>query len=568
MNTIINKELEEIISSLTSQLSIEQIFYWNYERDGKKLHVLQIHLESNNGQLLDRALRICNRAIEPMEDTSVIINYQKDIQKKVNQGLGRFFLNCRPENLIYQNPKSDTAIELPDWSISTIASKSQVYVDKEIEKIRTYEDGYFFYLVKENYPQAAFMLHQMFELIFRAGEQLLIGIERRTHLLSEHLNCIKVYDSKFARLFYPQKQKSTIRSKLDEAYTNIRYDQDYNIDPAQLELAYPWALKGLEYLQKCSEELKAEIEEKLSPEYVRQQKAEQMKEVLRSVSAETSIDKHQELILMALGVYCSLSFVSCFAYKAKQQHWINSMLVEQQKKELHHYYLFVVYDKLELPLPEIQAAVNYLLPENVRVTLLWEEYEQMIKKPEKKPPFYSLALRSDDVWLKKDDELLVADRYPVNKLEIGYIHKLWQNRRSKVLGLFFQKDYILDEPVYEAVCYTMGIAIEQICLGIIHAYMQYQPKWYNLNYLMEICDVLCPQVTEVFMRGTENGDRMFRLLVEAQQKFRHSPTYKMDTEALRTIIDVVEQFASLADKCVNEYLSSFDGREVLSEAVA
>lgn len=568
MNTIINKELEEIISSLTSQLSIEQIFYWNYTRDGKKLKVLQVHLESNNGQMLDRAQRICNKAIEPLEETTVILNYHKDIEKKVDQGLGRLFLNCRRENQVYQNPKSQSPIELPDWPISTIVHRSQAYIDKEIKKIRSYEDGYFFYLVKGNYPQAAFMLHQMFELIFRAAEQLLIGVERRTHLLSEHHNYIKTYDSKFARLFYPQKHKSAIRSKLDEAYSSIRYDQDYTIKSDQLEEAYPWALKGLAYLQVCGEELKAEIEEKLSPEYLRKQKAEQIRERLKVAADGASADRQRELILMALQVYCIPRFVSCFAYRARQQHWVNSMLVEQERKELHHYYLLVVYEKMELSLPEMQSSVNYLLPDNMRVTLLWEEYDQMVKNPQKKPPFYSLALRSDEVWLKKDDEdLLEADRYPVSKIDIEYVDKLWRNRYLKASSLFFQKDYILNEPVYEADCYTIGIAVEQICLGIIHAYMQYQPKWYNLNYLMEVCDALCPQVTEVFMRGTEHGDRMFKLLVETQQKFRYAAGYKIDGESLATITDMVGQFIDLAGDAVSEYLDCFDGAEIRSEAV-
>src|SRR5690606_2449503 len=56
----------------------------------------------------------------------------------------------------------------------------------DIHKINAFRDGSDFYFQKNNYPQAAFLLHQAIELLFRTAERFLVGRSKIEHRLWEH----------------------------------------------------------------------------------------------------------------------------------------------------------------------------------------------------------------------------------------------------------------------------------------------------------------------------------------------------------------------------------------------
>lgn len=108
--------------------------------------------------------------------------------------------------------------------------------NKEHNKALDFQEGAKFYVDKENYPQAAFMLHQAMELAFRTVELISMGKEKICHGILQHQKYIQNFVPELGALFIHENEKETqLLDLLDTAYRNVRYDRDYKISLASIE---------------------------------------------------------------------------------------------------------------------------------------------------------------------------------------------------------------------------------------------------------------------------------------------------------------------------------------------
>src|SRR5690606_34647437 len=83
-------------------------------------------------------------------------------------------------------------------------------------------------------PQTAFMLHQAFELAYRAAERLAMGREKVCHGIGKHQKYIFPFIPELGRVFSAKKELDvSLLHLLDMAYREVRY-RAYDVPPEHI----------------------------------------------------------------------------------------------------------------------------------------------------------------------------------------------------------------------------------------------------------------------------------------------------------------------------------------------
>ena len=104
----------------------------------------------------------------------------------------------------------------------------------ELSKADQFLAGAKFYFKRQNLAHCAFMLHQVFDLTYRAIELLIMGKAKKTHHIQAHQCYIKPYVRPLAELFNQNDEEDIyLLYLLDEAYLAVRYENSYQITEAE-----------------------------------------------------------------------------------------------------------------------------------------------------------------------------------------------------------------------------------------------------------------------------------------------------------------------------------------------
>src|SRR5690606_33500336 len=192
-----------------------------------------------------------------------------------------------------------------------------------------------------------------------------------------HQNYLGTYAPDLDDLFR-RNEREIIVDKLDEAYSSIRYDQDYEIEKEQLHEAAKLADDISKWLARYGLFLLQEIQEKLGPKY------KIVINPLNPTTMNTPINtNHRDLILNALELYCVPANVRCFAYRYTSSRVVNLLDETRLHQEKHHYYLMLVVSEAKISIQHQQSAIKNTLPDFVDITLLPFEQDYFQKRCEK-----------------------------------------------------------------------------------------------------------------------------------------------------------------------------------------
>lgn len=548
--------MNQLIHDLTKRFQIDEIYQWTYHRNGKKYQMLQIHIQPRGRTQMVESRKVIGRIVAEYADVHFSLYYTKEVQRMVDQGLGRFFLICQPENRVFQREDLEEGIRLPKFSPAEIANKTMTYIEAERQKSQAFLEGYHFYLERKNYTQASFMLHQALELTFRVILVMLTGDEKHTHCHFEIIAHLKVFDSKFTWLNKKDMYRESLR-KLNEAYSSSRYDQGFQVGKGQLDVVFQLYEEILTWLDEYQVDVIQEIKQQLSPTYLAQKKIERLKENYVSALEDRKDISHRELIVNALQVFCEPQSVRCFAYRNKQQQCSNLLLVADEKDVMHHYFLFIGVLENSIHTLQLQGMVNQLLPDYLTVTLIVETQENILRHVQQGQLFFCNVLRTGEVWLEeKGCSELDTISIPVPQRSITYLKKQWERklRDAKILyEIEYSCDYDGDERV---LCCASALATERICTGIIRVYLGYYPSVLNLNYLMQFLDLLCPEVTTIFGLHDTKGKERFRLLNNALQDFRYTANYNVCEDKVLVLHEMVSKFIDKSEEFVTKHFEA------------
>lgn len=551
-----NTDINPIIEAILRAVAVDEIYQWTFDHDGKKYQMLQINIASNAGMRYADPRGMINKIVKNHQpDLYIKIHLTHEIQKQLNLGLARTHLIYQPKNRIYQNPVQETPLILPNYTATEIIEKTESYINKEKSKIRSFIDGYNFYLEHKNQAHAAFMLHQAIELSLKTTEHILLNDDRKSHSLIGSIGYLKTFDPKLAKLIDSKEEKQAL-DKIDKAYIDYRYQQDYTIDEDLLETAYQIAINALNWIYDYSNLLFKEIRSQLSPVQTINSPIENCKNNNEIHKQNYCNSNYRDLILNAIERYCTPSLVVCFGYDSDHHKYHNALQRAKNDCITHGYYIFVAYDILSAEINNLTQLITDMLPNNVSLTLALENSAVFSKQLSNGHPFFLSLLKAGDIWLQNtsitniDRENIVAPQ-----LDLDYVHQQWMTRYNNARTLYLPYAEDWSSISIEAVYFMLSQALEQVCLGVINTVLQYKPQRVNLTFLMQLCQLIVPDAYATFCLDHADELNAFKNITEAQQQFRYNANYQANPIAIPRLQELTKTFI---EKCNNEMESHFE----------
>lgn len=534
MTTPLESNLEIIFKHLT----VDEIFRWTYHRNGIEQTIIQVH--THNKQRSRTLRERCERALQPIEDHRFTFYNTKEVQSRINDGLGRLHLNCHPSNRIYLHPEYINSIALPSLSKEELVEQTREYIKRETDKIIAFMEGYHLYYDKEMYPNAAFMLHQALEISLRTAQKLLLGVEERSHSLKQNIDFFKPYDPALGNLLTSKEEEQAI-NRLTESYTGSRYKNNFVLDLQKIAFCKDIADRTFAWIEDYEQELLLEIEEKFIHIPDSHQQTDIIKTKINMEKSTNINNNHRDLIHNALETYGQVHGLYCFAYVTRQDSMCNLLNVQQSHHEIHHYYLFAIMTNQNRPIMDLQNCVMQLLPEKIKVTLIQETPEQVEKKLKKADVFRTNLLQSAECWYR--DREFLKEGEQMQNVDLAYCELCWTSRYNKVRGLNLAVEDCGYDMGLGTMAYLLALSLEQSCLSLLNDHLNYTPNSTNLNHLMDICEVFYPNITAVFGRHNERQQTIFSLLIEAQNKYRYSTAFITDLTKIEVLRENITQFS-------------------------
>jgi hypothetical protein len=209
--------------------------YHNFEYKQTQFKELIILLPSSDKLHITEIRPLVAMVLSRYPEYHFRIFYTQEIKRSLDYGSMVFYPICRDENQVYQSGCYHTELS-NGMTAKVVLNKAKQNFKTEWKKVSDFKEGFEFYLKQDNYPLAAFMLHQVIELSYRTAELLVIGREKISHAVRNHQRLMYQYVPELGLIFNPDDEKDmTLLTLLDEAYRSVRYEHTYLIDRHQLQ---------------------------------------------------------------------------------------------------------------------------------------------------------------------------------------------------------------------------------------------------------------------------------------------------------------------------------------------
>ena len=226
--------VQQIIDKIVNLLEVQYIYLSKVTIKGEEKPLLLILWQEGSSGLSDDLAPLVHRVFQEHTDILFRTYALSFAGRQLWEGNLFFIEACKPENLKYSIPGQHLPALTEGMDMGKALEIAKDRFQKEFTKAADFKEGSLFYIKKDNYVQAAFMLHQSIELAYRLTELLAIGKEKVCHSIANHQKYIKAFIPELGALFHPEEETALLQL-LDNAYKGVRYGVDYRITPEQVD---------------------------------------------------------------------------------------------------------------------------------------------------------------------------------------------------------------------------------------------------------------------------------------------------------------------------------------------
>lgn len=576
--------LQDIIQRITENLAVEEIYLYPFRTQGKLFKQLYVLLRHEGGQEIISARALCNVAVSEKVGYQANVLFSEDVNRQINDGNIRVTLIYHPDNRVYESPGQGVRVAFQKVNYEKRYKKAVQYFEKEITKIYAFEKGYRLYMKNGNYSQASFMLHQVIELGFRLGENIIMGKAKMTHSIRKHQEYIRTFSPEMGSLF--AEVEWDILRKLDESYSSARYDHNFSVSKEDLLWAADKAKELLVYLTAFNRDLLGEIEQRkelvtaddepmpldgaseeakhanvlMGNEVATVAETESTDEIEEGI--ETTVikpcetaDDHRECILAAIRTYFTPTHVFCFAYQSRQENSQNLVTPHYKKSSYHRYYLAIVTDDQPDQALHKQHQINEALGSDLEVVALYFKLSTFNKKLEEGHGFFYFLVSDAEEW--KAGCGLSTQGITPKTVDVEKQRWIWKRHFWSAEGLLEMVEDHIGSRYDECCAVLMSQAMEQLCLGLLYAFWGYRPdNFLNLMYLVKLTECISPIAKECFNLDIPEERAMIVDLSKALNEFRYNANFDANEYALHILEDRLQKFSNEVDKLVSHHFET------------
>jgi HEPN domain-containing protein len=526
--------LEKIVSTVTAKIDIDKIFLYPESANEGETEVLLV-LIANHFQLSLTDLTVQVKGLigdlAPLCELEVAFSHQ--IRETMQFGNLYYYTRCVDRNLIYTRPNSvyNMFDGLPP--LSEVLTRAGERYNTAIKKIDPFLDGAELYCLKEVYPSAAFMLHQVVELAFRAVELFFLGKETRNHEISIHLRYLERHLC-YPKIRFPVKTADeALLRLLDDAYLGVRYGDLYQISREQVEKLMEWAKDFLDFVHQT----KATFMEHCVQDVVTIQKCTPTNDAeagdIQRVVSRINETLPAEVILCVGRRTEVTSREGCFES-------------EPSVKSLVYYDLLIICKEEPLNVLLLQAMINDLPGLQSRVNLLAHLVNEVLN--DKGCDFLSGALHRGEIWYGEERAISLRDLSGSTERSrfANEAPSICNDRLHKAKAFLQAVEAVRYEGGFEISVVLMAQCLEQACLGVIRARLSYRPKIYNLRHLLTLCHMISADFEEIIPQRTSEDKRLYKMLADGFADLRYRDEVDYDMDILQLLYRRCEAFVEKA----------------------
>ncbi|WP_167343715.1 HEPN domain-containing protein [Pedobacter borealis] len=213
-----------LLKRITAAVPIQYIYLHNNFFAGKAVQEMLIMVSFKHVRILNELTPVLNIVFNGQTEFSYRVFHVHEVERALLEGSLFFYYAIAAQNCLFS--KSGNFLECGVAEL--IADRVSSAYQHETSKANKFLSGANFYFKQQNFEHCAFMLHQVFDLMYRAIEILVMGKDKKTHRISAHQLYVKAYVKPLSELFNDEKELCLLHL-LDEAYLAVRYENNYTI---------------------------------------------------------------------------------------------------------------------------------------------------------------------------------------------------------------------------------------------------------------------------------------------------------------------------------------------------
>lgn len=214
-----------LLKDIIATIPVQYIYLHNNFLANKAVQEIVIMVSFKQVHVLNELTPVLNIIFNGQIEWGYRVFHVHEVEQALLEGSLFFYYATATQNCLF----SKSGHFLDCGKSKFIADQVSANYRNGIDKANKFLTGATFYFKQQNFEYCAFMLHQVFDLMYRAIEVLVMGRDKKTHRIKIHQNYIKPYVKPLSALFNHCEEEVRLLHLLDEAYLAVRYENNYSI---------------------------------------------------------------------------------------------------------------------------------------------------------------------------------------------------------------------------------------------------------------------------------------------------------------------------------------------------
>ncbi|GHA30436.1 hypothetical protein GCM10007103_09770 [Salinimicrobium marinum] len=273
------------------------------------------------------------------------------------------------------------------------------------------------------------------------------------------------------------------------------------------------------------------------------------------VEVQQTIQQVLNDVLQTLLKHVNLEAVYCFGFESNC-HSIQNMVIEGNCENHQHWQINLLLIGENIPSHSSANLADIVYQQSkgeIGLILLCYSLKEIAKSNNEHKHLFDKIIRSGWLIYGEPPELarLKLDNLP--DLDYKGIITYTRNRLGIAEGLLENVQLFIDQPLVAA--YMLRNTIEQLCLGILYAFINYHPNQFNVQYLFQLCKSCCGLPASVFPDSLFHQERFKRQLKTSASDLRFRSTDRFSKKEVQLFYQNVLSFKEQVAPILQERIS-------------
>lgn len=252
--------------------------------------------------------------------------------------------------------------------------------------------------------------------------------------------------------------------------------------------------------------------------------------------------------------YCQPISLFCFGVQNKTSFTETLFTIEEKsQKPSWHFYTLLISDHLKsnstanlIDLVEKDSGGKILL------SLLCYSPTQIKSSNNEHLLFFAKVIQSGWLVYGKSYELAELNLINLPGLDIKGI-AIYSQSRIEVAQHLLKLAASSNSPLIAGT--ILHSVIEQLCLGMLYAFIHYHPNHFHLNYLLKLCSLISLIPDKIFLQNSAYSETLQKMLNTSRHDLRFRNTDIYSTKEIDALKNLCSAFSEAVIPCIENKLN-------------